>query len=315
MQARDVRAASPGVAPRQPLGAARPRWGERVIVGVLGLCALASVATTVGIVVSLIPPTVEFFQAVSPGTVFGGKEWAPLVEPPSFGVLPLMVGTLTTTLWALLVCLPFGLGAAIYLSEYARPRARRVLKPTLELLAGIPTVVYGFFALTFVTPLLQRVWFFSGEKPGVFNALSAGLVMGVMILPTVASLSEDAMSAVPQSLRDGAFALGSNKMQVSTGVVVPAALSGIVASFVLGISRAVGETMIVLVAAGGTPNLTFDPREAVQTMTSFVAAAALGDQPTGSKTLFAVASTLFVSTMVMNLVAIRLVRKYREVYE
>jgi phosphate transport system permease protein len=194
-----------------------------------------------------------------------------------------------------------------------------VLKPLLEILAGIPTVVYGFFALTFVTPLLQDVWpGFLGDPPQVFNMLAAGLVMGIMILPTVASLSEDAMNAVPQQLRAGAFAVGATKLQVSTKIVVPAALSGIVASFVLGISRAVGETMIVLIAAGGTPNFSFNPTEPGQTMTAFIAAAGLGDQPTGSigyKTLFAVGTTLFVATLLMNVMSIRLVRKYREVYE
>jgi phosphate transport system permease protein len=194
---------------------------------------------------------------------------------------------------------------------------RRTLKPTLELLAGIPTVVYGFFALVFVTPLLQDLWLF-GEPPGIFNAASAGLVMGVMIIPTVASVSEDAMAAVPEALRAGAYALGSSRLQVSTRVVFPAALSGIVAAVILGISRAVGETMIVLIAAGGTPNLSFDPAEAMQTMTAFIAAAGLGDQPTGStgyKTIFAVGSTLFLITLVMNLISIRLVRRHRQVYE
>jgi phosphate transport system permease protein len=303
-------------APRR-LAVARPRWGERVIVGVLALCAAVSILTTAGIVASLLEPTVEFFEAVSLREFFTTREWAPLFEPPSFGSLPVIVGTLSTTLWAIAVAIPFGLGSAIYLSEYARPRTRRILKPTLEVLAGIPTVVYGFFALTFVTPLLQDLWPFA-EKPGVFNALSAGLVMGVMILPTVASLSEDAMAAVPSGLRQGAFALGATKLQVSTRVVVPAALSGIVASFVLGISRAVGETMIVLIAAGGTPNLTLDPTEAVQTMTAFIASTGIGDVPTGSieyKTLFAVGATLFLATFVMNLLSIRLVNRFREVYE
>jgi phosphate transport system permease protein len=212
------------------------------------------------------------------------------------------------------VCVPFGLGSAIYLSEYARPRVRGVLKPALEVLAGIPTVVFGYFALTFMTPLLEDI----GIDVGSFNALSAGLVMGVMLIPTVASLSEDAMSAVPRDLRDGAYALGSTKLQVSTKIVVPAAISGIVASYVLAISRAVGETMIVLIAAGQQPNFSFDPREAVETMTAFIAATGAGDVPTGSleyKTIFAVGLTLFVMTLVMNLVSIRLVRKYREVYE
>jgi phosphate transport system permease protein len=299
------------------LGTARPRYGELVIQGVLALCAFLSVATTVGIVVALFEPTIEFFGEVSLADFFTGTEWSPLFSDPKFGVLPLVTATLVTTFWALIVAIPFGLGAAIYLSEYARPGARRVLKPLLEVLAGIPTVVYGFFALTFVTPLLQDIWLF-GDGPGVFNALSAGLVMGVMILPTVASLSEDALSAVPGGLREGAFALGGTRLKVSTRVVVPAALSGIVASFVLGISRAVGETMIVLIAAGGTPNLSLNPSEGMQTMTAFIASAGLGDQPTGStgyKTIFAVGSTLFVMTFVMNLLSIRLVRKYREVYE
>ena len=308
--------ASPAATRR--LGVARPRWGERVIVALLFLCALVSVAVTVGIVVALAGPAIDFFGDVSITDFFTGTQWSPLFSPAEFGVLPLVSATLVTTFWALLVCIPFGLGAAIYLSEYASPRTRKTLKPALEVLAGIPTVVYGFFALTFVTPLLQDVWFLPGDPPEVFNALSAGLVMGVMILPTVASLSEDAMSAVPRGLREGAFALGSTKMQVSTKIVVPAALSGIVASFVLGISRAVGETMIVLIAAGGSPNLSINPTEAMQTMTSFIAAAGIGDQPTGSigyKTIFAVGATLFVATFVMNAISIRLVRKYREVYE
>lgn len=308
--------AIPRPAPRQ-LGVARPRWGERAIACVLFLCAALSVVTTVGILVALLGPTIEFFGNVNFVDFFTGKEWSPLFEPPSFGVLPLITATLVTTFWALVVCIPFGLGAAIYLSEYARPRFRAVLKPVLEVLAGIPTVVYGFFALTFVTPLLQDIWPFA-DKPGVFNALAAGLVMGVMILPTVASLSEDAMAAVPQGLREGALALGGTKMQVATRVVVPSALSGIVASFVLGVSRAIGETMIVLIAAGGTPNFTANPTDPMQTMTAFIAAAGIGDQPTGSvgyQTIFAVGTTLFVATFFMNMLAIRLVRKYREVYE
>jgi phosphate transport system permease protein len=296
------------------LRAERRRWGEDVIKGVLALCALVSVATTVGIVVALLEPAIEFFREVNFIDFITGIRWAPLFEPASFGVVPLIVGTLSVLFWACLICMPFGLGAAIYLSEYARPRVRASLKPALELLAGIPTVVYGYFALTFVTPLLGDL----GIDVGTFNALSAGLVMGVMLIPTVASLSEDAMTAVPQDLRDGAYALGSTKLQVSTKIVVPAAISGIVASYVLGISRAIGETMIVLIAAGQQPNLSFDPREAIETMTAFIAATGAGDVPTGSleyKTIFAVGLTLFVLTLAMNLVSIRLVRKYREVYE
>jgi phosphate transport system permease protein len=295
----------------------RPRYGERAIVGVLFLFALVSVVTTIGIVVSLLGPTIDFFREVSPGEFFTGTRWAPLFARPEFGVLPLLSGTLLTTLVALAVCVPIGLLSAIYLSEYANRRVRKVVKPVLELLAGIPTVVYGFFALTFVTPLLQDIWFL-GDPPGVHSALAAGIVMGIMIVPTVASLSEDAMSAVPQALREGAYGLGSSRVQVATRVVFPAALSGVVASIVLAISRAVGETMIVLIAAGGNPNLTFNPVEVVQTMAAFIGAAGLGDQPTGTigyKTIFAVGTTLFAITFVMNLISIRLVRKYRQIYE
>jgi phosphate transport system permease protein len=292
----------------------RKRWGEVVVKAALAACALVSVATTVGIVVALFLPAFEFFQEVSFRDYITGTEWAPLFLQQSFGVIPLIVGTISVTLWASLIAIPLGLGAAIFLSEYARPRVRATLKPALELLAGIPTVVYGYFALTWVTPHLKD----TGLDVGVFNALSAGLVMGVMIIPTVASLSEDAMSAVPRDLRYGAYALGSSKLQVSTRIVVPAAVSGIVAAFVLGISRAIGETMIVLLAAGQQPNLSFDPREAVETMSAFIAATGAGDVPTGSveyKTIFAVGATLFVMTLLVNAIAIRLVRKYREVYE
>jgi phosphate transport system permease protein len=296
------------------LRAARRRWGEDVIQGVLALCALISVATTVGIVVALFEPAIEFFGDVSIVDFLTGTDWAPLFEPASFGVLPLVAGTFLVTVLAVLVCAPFGLGAAIYMSEYAHARARKILKPTLEVLAGIPTVVYGYFALTFVTPRLQDV----GFDVGPFSALSAALVMGVMLIPTVASISEDAMSAVPRDLRDGAYALGSTRMQVATRIVVPAAISGIIASFVLAISRAVGETMIVLIAAGGQPNLTGDPLEPVQTMTAFIGATGQGDVATDTiayKTIFAVGATLFVITFVINLVSIRLVRRFREVYE
>jgi phosphate transport system permease protein len=296
------------------LTAAKPRYGEAVIKALLFLCALLSVATTVGILVALLGPTIDFFGEVGIGEFFTGTSWAPLFNPSSFGVLPLVIGTLTTTFWACVVALPFGLGAAIYLSEYAQNRTRRWLKPALEVLAGIPTVVYGYFALTFVTPLLKDI----GLPVEVFNAVSAGLVMGIMILPTIASLSDDAMTAVPMSLREGAYGLGASRLQVSTRVVVPAALSGIVASFVLGISRAIGETMIVLIAAGAQPTMDVNPFHPVETMTAFIAATGIGDVPTGSieyKTIFAVGSTLFVATFLMNMISIRLVRKYREVYE
>jgi phosphate transport system permease protein len=296
------------------LRATRRRYGEDLVKALLGLCALISVATTVGIVLALFLPAIEFFQDVSLVDFLTGTEWAPLFEPALFGVVPLIVGTLSVTFWAILVAVPFGLGSAIYLSEYASDRMRKILKPLLEILAGIPTIVYGYFALTFFTPLIRDL----NVNVEIFNALSGGLIMGVMILPTVASLSEDAMSAVPRDLREGAFALGSTKMQVSTRIVVPAAVSGIIASFVLGISRAVGETMIALVAVGQVANLTFDPRLAVETMAAFIAATGAGDVPTGSieyKTIFAVGATLFGMTLVLNVISIWLVKRFREEYE
>jgi phosphate transport system permease protein len=299
------------------LARSRPHRGEAVIRALLFLAALVSVATTVGIVVALIPPTVEFFGTVSILEFLTSTDWSPTFADAHFGVVPLVVGTLVVTAIAVAVAVPFGVGAAIYLSEYARPGLRAALKPILEVLAGIPTVVYGFFALTFVTPFLRAIWPI-GDGPETFNALSAGLVMGVMIIPLVASLSEDAMAAVPHSLRQGAYALGSTKMQVATRVVVPAALSGIVAAFVLGISRAIGETMIVAIAGGQAPNLSLNPTEGMQTMTAFIANVAIGDVQTGSityKTIFAVGSLLFALTLVMNLLSIRLVRRFREVYE
>jgi phosphate transport system permease protein len=301
-----------------PVGArirrAGRRWSEDAVKAFLGLCALVSILTTVGIVISLLVPAIEFFSEIDPIEFLTGTEWAPLFEPASFGVLPLISATFMVTAVAALVFVPFGLGAAIYLSEYARPGVRKWLKPSLEVLAGIPTVVFGYFALTLVTPLLRDI----GIQVGIFNVLSGGLVVGVMLIPTVASLSEDAMNAVPQSLRDGAYGLGASKLQVSTRIVVPAAVSGVVASFVLAISRAVGETMVVLLAVGQQPNLSLDVREGAETMTAFIGATGAGDIPTGSleyKTIFAVGLTLFVLTLVMNVIAIRLVRRYRQVYE
>ena len=305
---------SPGARAHTRRGARRRRAGEDLVKVILGAAAFISVLTTVGIVVALLFPALEFFGEISPTTFFSGTDWAPLFEPARFGVLPLLAGTLVVTAVATLVCVPFGLGAAIYLSEYARPRVRAVVKPLLEVLVGIPTVVFGYFALTFVTPLLKDL----GFQVEVFNALSAGLVMGVMLIPIVASLSEDAMTAVPDDLRAGGYAVGANRFQVATRIVVPGAVSGIVASFVLAISRGIGETMIVLIAGGTQPNWTFDPRVSIETMTAFVGATANGDVPTGSieyKTIFAVGLTLFVMTFVLNMVAIRMVRKYREVYE
>ncbi len=292
----------------------RIRWGEKLVQAILFLAAAVSVLTTVGIVVSLLVPAVEFFGEVSPWDFLTGTTWAPLFEPSHFGVLPLVVGTFLISFLSALVAFPLGVGVAIYLSEYARPRAASVLKPVLEILAAIPTVVLGYFALTFVTPLLRDI----GVQVEIFNALSASLVLGVMLIPTVASLSEDAMAAVPRDLRQGGYALGADKLQVSTRIVVPAAISGIIAAFVLAFSRAVGETMIVLIAAGQLPQITFDPRETIETMTAFIGATGNGDVPTGSleyKTIFAVGLTLFAITYAINLFSIRLVRKFREVYE
>lgn len=304
-----------GGEPPLSLRSSSPRYGEKVIHGLLLAAAAISILTTVGIVYSLVGPTIEFFSVVSPWEFFTGTVWTPLFADPEFGVLPLVSGTLIITGIACLVALPLGLLSAIYLSEYAQERTRSIIKPILEILAGVPTVIFGFFALEFVTQvILQNIW----PNTQIFNALSAGLVMGVMIIPTVASLSEDAMAAVPGSLRQGAYALGSSKRQVATKVVVPAALSGIVAAFVLGISRAIGETMIVAVAAGLQPNLTLNVFEGMETMTAFIASAGTGDLATGSigyKTIFAVGSLLFVMTLIMNIISIRLVRKYREVYE
>jgi phosphate transport system permease protein len=292
----------------------RIRWGEVLVRAVLFAAAAISVLTTLGIVLALLLPALEFFREISVWAFLTGTTWSPLFEPGEFGVVPLVVGTFVISFWSALVAFPLGLAVAIYLSEYARPRVAGVLKPILEILAAIPTVVLGYFALTFITPLLRDI----GLQVEIFNVLSASLVLGVMLIPTIASLSEDAMAAVPRDLRDGGYALGGDKLQVSTRIVVPAAISGIIAAFVLGFSRAVGETMIVLIAAGQLAQISFDPRETIETMTAFVGATGNGDVPRGSieyNTIFAVGLTLFVITLVMNLISIRLVRKYREIYE
>ena len=304
------------------LQSGRVRYGEILVKGLLGLCALISVATTVGIIAALFIPAFEFFQDVSIVDFVTGTEWAPLFEPAFFGVVPLVVGTLSATFWAVLVAIPFGLGSAIYLSEYAHPRVRKTIKPVLEILAGIPTVAIGFFAVSFILPeIIVPLWpgdFLGGAVGKPFIALAAALGIGLMVVPIIASISEDAMSAVPSGLREGAYALGATRAKVALRVVFPAALSGIVASIVLAISRAVGETMIVVLAAGSTPQATFNPVEAIQAMTSYIAVTATGDIPAGSidyKSVFAVGTVLFVMTLVMNVVAIRLVRRFREVYE
>lgn len=303
---------------QEVFGVAQRHTGEKIIRVLLFLAALVSILITVGIVFSLVGETLAFFQddAVKLSQFLTGSEWSPLFSDPEFGIRPLIQGTLIISGIGMLVAVPLGLGTAVYLSEYASPRVRGIVKPTLELLAGVPTVVFGYFALTYFTPKILNDIF--GLEVSVFNGLAGGIIVGIMIIPTIASVAEDSMASVPQSLREGAFGLGASKRQVSTRVVFPAALSGIVASIVLGASRAVGETMIVLIAAGQVPTTSLDPRKPMETMTAFIGATGKGDVPTGStgyKAIFAVGFTLFVMTLIINAIAIRLVRKYRQVYE
>lgn len=296
----------------------RRRTGERIIETLLVFAAVVSIATTIGIVVSLALPAVEFFTDVSPWRFLTDLRWTPLFADKHYGIWPLLVATSIVSGIAILIAVPLGVGSAIYLAEYAKPRTRKALKPLLEILAGIPTVVYGFFALVALNPILQDLWP-GKEQPDFQNMLVAGIVMGIMIVPTIASLSEDAMTAVPRSLREGAYALASSKMQVSTRVVVPAALSGIVAAVVLGASRALGETMIVTIAAGlKSDAIEWNPIHAASTMTAYIAGAGQGDLPVDSLeylTIFAVGATLFLLTFALNALSIRFVRKFREVYE
>ena len=286
---------------------------EWIIERLLFLCAALSVLTTAGIIVVLAVETVAFLSEVSIVEFLTGTEWTPLFANQRFGVLPLVVGTMLVSAIAMAVALPMGLLSAIYLSEYAPSGLRRVIKPVLELLAGVPTVVYGYFALTFVTPLLQQ---FLPTLSG-FNALSPGLVMGLMILPLVSSLSEDAMRAVPRGLREGSYALGATRMQTALKVVVPAAFSGITAAFILAVSRAVGETMIVAIAAGQQPRLTGNPFVPIETMTAYIVQVSLGDTPQGTieyRTIFAVGMLLFVMTFGLNLISTWLRERFREEY-
>ena len=302
-------------APELDLGhRAGRRWGERVIEGVLFLCGLVSVLTTVGIVAVLVTESVGFFREVPIMEFLTGTRWSPLFADQHFGILPLLNGTLLIAFGAMLIALPVGLTSAIYLSEYGSQGVRGVIKPVLEVLAGIPTVVYGYFALTFVTPLIR------GGFPGtgIFNAASGAIVVGIMIVPMVASLSEDALNAVPQALREAAYGLGATKFEVSTKVVVPAALSGVVASFILAISRAIGETMAVTLAAGATPKMTLSFLESIQTMTAYIVQISLGETPHGTleySTIFAVGLVLCLITLGMNLLSQRVTRRFREVYE
>ena len=286
---------------------------ERAIGAVLFAAGAISVMTTAGIVIVLVVESAGFFRRVSIVEFLTGTQWTPLFQPQHFGVLPLVAGSFLVAAIASVIAVPLGLGSAIYLSEYAPRRARAVLKPTLEILAGIPTVVYGYFALTFVTPLLQPII----PNLMMFNALSAGIVVGIMILPLVASLSEDAMTAVPRSLREGAYALGGTRFEVATRVITPAALSGIMASFILAVSRAIGETMAVVLAAGMTPNLTLDPRESIETMTAYIVQVSLGDTPFGSiayQSIFAVGLLLFLVTLGMNIFGRWFLKRYRQEY-
>lgn len=288
----------------------RPRLAEMLIQGFLFLCGALSIFTTLGIVYVLGQESLLFFTnpEVNVGEFFTTFRWQP--EIGQFGVWPLVNATLMTSLIALLVSVPLGVSAAIYLSEYATPRVRNYLKPTLEVLAGVPTVVYGFFALTFMTPLLRLI--FGQETVQIYNNAAAGIVMGIMIMPLITSMSEDALSAVPRSLREAAYGLGATKLETAVQVVLPAALSGIVAAFIIGMSRAVGETMIVAIAAGMEPRLTADPREPVQTMTAYIVQVSFSERPSGSlemQAIFAVGLMLFLSTLVFNAIAQRLRQK------
>ena len=289
------------------------RLAEFLIERALFLCAAGSILVTAGIIVVLLWETLAFLREVPIRNFLFGTVWTPLFYDKHFGVLPLVTGTLLASAIAMVVALPAGLLIAIYLSEYAPSQLRRVVRPILEILAGVPTVVYGYFALLFVTPLLQTI------VPGLagFNALSPGIVMGIMILPLVSSLSEDALRSVPQGLREGSYALGSTRMQTSLRVVVPAAFSGISAAVVLAASRAIGETMIVAIAAGQEPRLTLDPRVPVETMTAYIVQVSLGDTPAGTleyRTIFAVGMLLFLSTFLLNLLSNWLRERFREEY-
>lgn len=292
------------------------RIGENLIQGFLFLCGMISIFTTIGIVFELGKESLLFFSSpeVNLFDFFTTTTWQPSIG--KFGVLPLINSTFMTTFFAMLIALPLGLAAAIYLSEYASHKARSILKPILEILAGIPTVVYGYFALTFMTPLLRGI--FGENNVQIYNTLSAGLVMGIMILPLVSSMSEDALSAVPRSLREAAYGLGATRLETAIKIVLPAALSGIIAAFIIGISRAIGETMIVAVAAGSGPAFTFNPFKGAETMTGYIARISGGDVAYDTpdyNSIFAIGLLLFTITLILNIVSRRLVAKYREVYE
>ncbi len=303
---------------QRSLEASSRRYGEKAIKTFLALSAGLSILITTAIVISLVVPTIDFFREVSIVEFFTGTLWAPLFANASFGVWPIVVGSFLVVAISLGVAVPVGLLSAVYLSEYARPGLRRVVKPMLEVLAGIPTVAIGLFAFWFIRPLAETLLPFLPWQ-GPFSVGVAALGVGLLIVPVITSVADDAIRAVPAALRAGGYALGATKFEVATRVVLPAAISGIIAAVVLGGSRAVGETMVVFIASGaGNPFLTFDPTKGVQTMTAFIAGAATGDIPTGSvkyHTIFAVGSLLFVATLALNSIAIRFVRRFREVYE
>lgn len=287
---------------------------EYLIHGVLLICAAVSIITTVGIVFVLLLESLQFFREVSIWEFLTGTKWSPLLKPQHFGILPLFCGTLLVAGGSAIIAIPIGLLTAIYLSEYASPLVRDIVKPLLEVLAGIPSVVYGYLAVVFVSPIIRELV----PSADLFNAANACIVVGIMILPMIVSLSEDVLQAVPRSLREGAYALGATKLDVTVGVIVPAAMSGIMASFLLAIARAVGETMAVTLAAGATPNLTFNPFEGIQTMTAYIVQVSQGDTPAGTleyRTIFAVGLTLFVSTLVLNVIAQWILHRVREKYE
>lgn len=286
---------------------------ETFIEGSLMMAALFSVFITISIVIVLAYESYGFFKAVPLKDFLTGTQWTPLFDEPQFGILPLVTGTLLTTGIALIVALPLGIMVAVYLSEYAPHKLREIIKPVLELLAAVPTVVYGYFALSFLTPILQGIF---SDLSG-FNALSPGIIMGIMIIPYVSSVSEDAMIAVPMHIREGSYAMGATKLQTAFKVVIPSAFSGIAAAFIIGISRAIGETMVVSIAAGGMPNLTLNPLEAVQTLTAYIVQVSLGDVPHGTiayKTIFAAGMTLFLMTLGFNILGFWLKKRIREVY-
>jgi len=310
---------------KEPFSSKKSRiFQEKIIAIILLLCGIFSVLVTLGIAVSLFTEGIGFFlrPEVTVFKYLTGTTWRPLsakVSPDNFGVLPLVSGTLMVALLSSLIAIPLGLGSAIFLSEYAREKTRSIIKPLLEILAGVPSVVYGYFAISFITPLIKNVlenWL--GLEVNFFNALSASIVLGIMIIPTVASISEDALRAVPRSLREGAFSLGATRFETTTKVVLPAALSGIIAAFILALSRAVGETMAVSIAAGATPRITLNPLDSIQTMTAFIVQVSFGDAPAGSingQSIFAVGSTLFVMTFIMNIISDYVLNRFREVYE